>query len=133
MIVKRAGGDWRGLRNWSLELLLSPNGLSIHVYSALLSSSISLDVALQLFSSFPACATIPYRSLSAVAVSAGDEQFGCKVSITYYSVWCRQKKPETCLTLLFLRAARSCSRRNLELKRAENLRLRFASSAHLLH
>jgi len=39
---------------------------------------------------------------------------------------------ETCLTLLFLRAARSCSRRNLEPKRAENLRLRFASSAHLL-
>ena len=32
-----------------------------------------------------------------------------------------------------LRAAHSSSRRNLEPKRAENLRLRFASSAHLLH
>jgi len=31
-----------------------------------------------------------------------------------------------------LRVARSSSRRNLEPKRAENLRLRFASSAHLL-
>jgi len=36
------------------------------------------------------------------------------------------------LTLLVLRAARSSSRRNLEPKRAENLQLRFASSAHIL-
>jgi len=36
------------------------------------------------------------------------------------------------LTLLFLRAARSRSRRNLKPKRAENLWLRFANSTHLL-
>jgi len=43
-----------------------------------------------------------------------------------------QCRPETRLTLLFLRATRTSSHRNLEPKRAENLRLRFASSAHLL-
>jgi len=35
---------------------------------------------------------------------------------------------ETCLTLLFLRAA---THRNFEQKKAENIWLRFASSAHL--
>ena len=46
---------------------------------------------------------------------------------------CSVKYQRRVLTLLFLRAARSSSRRNLEPKRAENLRLRFASSsAHLL-
>jgi len=44
-------------------------------------------------------------------------------------------RPSTILHFYFyerLRAARNSSRRNLEPKRAENLRIRFASSAHLL-
>ena len=73
------------------------------------------------------CAVIGHKLISFVRIRYWYEANSKSTAVSLHT-----HTPETCLTLLFPRVVRSSSRRNLEPKRAENLRLRFASSAHLL-